>query len=147
MTHSTHGAGDEDIRATNVTDQERDFLRQHRDELSESTLRAKWIHSADETEDRPGQTLATQNHDVIKHWAEERGARPAEVAGTEREDRPGVLRFRFRDDSSDRLQDVTWDEWFKSFDRRQLVFVFQQHTSDGRQSNFFRLDSPEREDA
>lgn len=147
MTQSSHDAGDEDIRATNVTDQEREFLREHRAELSRSTLRAKWIHSSDEHEDRPGQTLATQNHDVIKRWAEARGGRPATVQGTEHDDRPGVLRITFGDDVSDRLQHISWDDWFKSFDSRHLVFVFQQHRTGGQQSNFFRLDSPIRDDA
>jgi len=63
--------------------------------LSKTTQRAKWIHSSDEHEDRPGQSLATQSHEVIKHWAEQRNATPATVPGTEHGGHPGVLRFNF----------------------------------------------------
>src|SRR5687768_10368826 len=63
--------------------------------LSNSTQRAKWIDSVDEHEDRPGQTLATRNHDVICRWAEERRANPATVSSTEHGGRAGVLRFDF----------------------------------------------------
>jgi len=40
---------------------------------------------------------------------------------------------------------TSWEEWFKPFDQRQLVFVFQEHTKNGTQSDFFQLGSPERE--
>jgi hypothetical protein len=42
---------------------------------------------------------------------------------------------------------VSWDAWFNTFDERDLDFVYQDTTKDGRQSNFFRLTSPHREDA
>jgi len=42
---------------------------------------------------------------------------------------------------------VSWEEWFETFDRRGLNFLFQEKLADGRQSNFFRLENPEREDA
>lgn len=56
---------------------------------------AKWIDGVEDHEDRPGQSLATQNHDVIRQWAEERGAVPVTVPGTEHDHRPGVLRLNF----------------------------------------------------
>jgi hypothetical protein len=56
--------------ATETTDAARTFLAEHADELSDSTLRAKWIHSPDKAADRPGQTLATQSRQVIEAWAE-----------------------------------------------------------------------------
>ncbi len=40
-----------------------------------------------------------------------------------------------------------WEHWFATFDERKLVFVFQEHKSDGSQSNFFQLDNPDRERA
>ncbi|MEA2531900.1 MAG: hypothetical protein QOG89_3544 [Thermomicrobiales bacterium] len=139
------------VMAQNVSKEDRAFLERHADKLSQSTLRAKWINSVDEHEDRPGQTLATRNHDVIRRWAEERGAVPATVPGTEHGDRAGVLRFIFsgQGDGEDpsRLEPISWEEWFKTFDERQLVFVFQEHKADGSQSNFFRFDSPDRQDA
>ncbi|MGC9670889.1 hypothetical protein ACNTMW_30625 [Planosporangium sp. 12N6] len=42
---------------------------------------------------------------------------------------------------------MSWDEWFGTVDRRRLNVIFQETLTDGRQSNFFRLETPEREDA
>jgi hypothetical protein len=134
------------ITAKNVTKDEEHVLSKHADQLSRTTLRAKWIHSPDEHEDRPGQSLATRSHDVIKRWAEERQAEPATAPGSEHDGRPGVLRFDFPGYSGRKLQKINWDDWFKSFDKRQLVFVFQEHKRDGQQSNFFQLDNPRREE-
>lgn len=149
-TEHAHGHNQHDIRATNLTSADKKFLEQHADELSESTLRAKWISKPGEKADRDGQTLATRSHEVIEHWAEQRGGKPATVEGTEHGDRPGVLRIDFQDrgdDGTSRIQDISWDDWFKSFDDRDLVFIFQDRKSDGSQSNFFRLDNPKRDDA
>ena len=122
------------------------FLKEHGNKLSDSTKRAQWIDSTDEHEDHPGATLATRDHDVIKQWAEERKAVPSTVPGTEHGDHLGVLRFNFPGYGGDNLQEVSWDEWFRTFDDRKLVFLYQEHKSDGNQSNFFRFDSPFRED-
>ncbi|WAS94584.1 hypothetical protein [Nannocystis punicea] len=114
---------------------------------SRSTQRAKWIRSVDEHEDRPGQTLATRNHDVICRWAEARGANPATVSSTEHEGRAGVLRFDFPGFGGENLEEIEWEEWFKPFDERRLVFLYQEHKANGDTSTFFRLDNPNREDA
>jgi hypothetical protein len=117
-------------------------LRDERDEqLSRSTRSVKWINSVDEHEDYPGQTLATRNHEVIRRWAEERKARPA-TAGAPDPEHPRVLRLDFPP-HGEGLQDIDWDAWFRTFDERNLVFLFQEHLRNGRQSNFFKLDNPE----
>lgn len=135
-----------EVKAKNTTREDREYIAEHADELSKTAVRyAKWIHSPDEHEDRPGQSLATREREVIRKWAEERGAKPATVPGTEHGGRPGVLRFNFPDYGGESLEEISWNEWFSSFDERQLVFLFQEHLSDGTESNFFRLDSPERE--
>jgi len=136
-----------DIKATGLTKEDRAFIEEHGDQLSDSTKRAKWIHAPDEQADRDGQTLATREHAVIQAWVEERGGVPATVPGTEHEGRAGVLRFKFDDAENDRIAEIAWDEWFRTFDERNLVFVYQQRKADGNQSNFFRLDNPDREDA
>jgi hypothetical protein len=137
----------EQIMATQSTKSE--YLDKYGDKLSDSTKRAQWIDSPGEKPDHDGQTLATRNHDVIKHWAEERGAKPATIEGTEHGDDLGVLRFDFPgyDSPKDsKLKEVSWDEWFKTFDDRKLVMLFQETQKAGNQSNFFRFDSPLRED-
>jgi hypothetical protein len=112
------------------------------------TKYAQEITSPDEHEERTGRSLVTTDHDVIREWAEERDAVPATINGTEHGDHLGVLRFDFGGDSeNERLRHVSWDEWFRTFDDRKLNFIYQEHRTDGSDSNFFRLDNPDREDA
>ncbi|WP_052422742.1 hypothetical protein [Nonomuraea candida] len=105
------------------------------------------ITSTDEHEERPGRSLITTDHDVIRQWAEERQARPAKVPGTEHDGRAGVLRFDFPGYGGGDLEEISWDDWFRTFDERGLNFIYQEHRKDGNQSNFFRLENPDREDA
>ncbi|MEU4575750.1 hypothetical protein ACBI99_23635 [Nonomuraea sp. ATR24] len=105
------------------------------------------IGSTGEHEERPGRSLITTDHDVIRKWADERGARPATVPGTEHDGRAGVLRFDFPGYGGDDLEEISWDDWFRTFDERGLNFIYQEHKKDGKQSNFFRLENPGREDA
>lgn len=115
---------------------------------SRSLKYAQPISSPAEQPERPGRSLVTSSHDVIQQWAEARNAKPATIAGTEREGRAGVLTFNFPGyRESDRIQEISWDDWFATFDIRGLNFIYQEQMSDGRQSNFFRTESPEREDA
>ncbi len=123
-----------------------DYLKRFGEKLSATTRRAHWIGDQREHEDRRGQTLATRNHDVIRRWAEERGAAPATIRSSRQDGRPRVLRFDFPDYGGQSLERIHWPDWFRTFDERKLTFLYQEHKRDGAQSNFFRLDSPERED-
>lgn len=127
--------------AANLDREDKEFIDQYRKNLSESTLRAKWINKVGETEDHPGETLATRSHDVIKHWAEERGATPATVPHDEHNGYLGVMRLNFPGYGGQGLIPTTWEEWFKTFDHGKMVFVFQQKMENGNRSNFFHLDS------
>src|SRR3954464_15877193 len=115
-------------------------------QTSSSVRYSQEVTSPDEDAERPGRSLGTTHHDVIRQWAEAREGTPATVAGTEHGDHLGVLRFDFGGDNED-LRQVSWDEWFKTFDERGLNFIYQEQRTDGRQSNFFRLENPSREDA
>ena len=116
------------------------------DQTSKSLKYSQEVTSPDEEPEREGRSLATTHHEVIKQWAEERGGVPATVEGTEHGDHLGVLRFDFGGDN-DRLRHVSWEEWFDTFDKRRLNFIYQEQRSDGSPSSFFRLESPDREDA
>jgi hypothetical protein len=129
-----------------VSKEDKKFLDKYADKLSNSTQYAKWISNKEEHEEHNGQSLATRNHEAIMKWAEERNAVPATVPGTEHGDQLGVLRFNFPGYGGRELKEVSWEEWFNTFDARDLVFVFQEHMKNGNQSNFFRLDNPKRED-
>ena len=113
---------------------------------SKSLKYSQEVTSLDEDPERAGRSLVTTSHEVIRHWAEERGGVPATVEGTEHGDRAGVLRFDFGE-RTDKLRHITWEEWFRTFDERRLNFLYQEERKDGRQSTFFRLENPEREDA
>jgi hypothetical protein len=115
-------------------------------ETSDSLKYAQEIRSPEDKPERAGRSLATTNHDVIRQWAEARDAKPATVPGTEHGDHLGVLRFDFPGYGGDDLKEVSWDEWFKTFDERKLNFIYQDEKKDGQQSNFFQLDNPTRED-
>lgn len=116
-------------------------------ETSRSVAYAQEITSTDDTPDRPGRSLVTTDHDVIRRWAEQRDAQPATVPGTEHGDHLGVLRFDFPGYGGEELRHVDWDAWFRTFDARRLNFIYQEQRKDGSWSNFFRLESPDREDA
>ena len=82
---------------------------------------------------------ATQNHDEIKRWAESRGGIPTYVKGT-----GGLIRIDFvkgkgSHGREENLEEVDWDEWFKIFDDRELVFLHDPDKS----SRFFKLVSKE----
>ncbi len=128
-----------------TTKDDEKYLKDHGEDLSRSSQRAKWIHAVDEHEDHPGQTLVTRNPAVIQQWANERNGTPA-TSGSGDPENPRVLRFDFGDKKESSLQPVSWDNWLRVFEERQLVFLYQEHMKAGNQSNFFRLDSPERED-
>jgi hypothetical protein len=82
----------------------------------------------------------TTDHDEIRRWAEERGGRPATVAGTEAggED-AGVLRIDFPGGEEDRLEEISWDEFFRKFDDENLAFLYQEQVKDGGESRFHKF--------
>jgi hemerythrin superfamily protein len=138
------GNGDDSVAHAEPSVQDNEACKEaSREGLSRTALRAKWINVPDEHEDRPGQSLATRSHEVIRHWAEERRAAPATTPGGDAE-RPRVLRFNFPGFDKN-LQEVSWDAWFGTFDDHDLVFIFQEHMKAGNPSNFFKLDISERE--
>jgi len=84
--------------------------------------------------------VMTTDHDEIRRWAEERGARPACVRGTGGRGDTGMLRLDFPGYSgSESLQPVSWDEWFEKFDAEGLALLHQERTAGGQKSNFNKL--------
>jgi hypothetical protein len=134
-------------RTPGANAEDRKFLDRFGDKLSKSTLRAKWIHKPDERADRNGQTLASRSPEVVRDWAERRGATPV-VASRGPDGEARTLRFRFQEDGgrNSRLEPIEWEEWLGTFESRKLVFLYQEKRRDGSDSNFFRLDNPTRED-
>lgn len=82
---------------------------------------------------------ATTDHDEIRQWAEERGAHPACVKGTGKGE-TGMIRLDFPGYSgAQSLQPITWDEWFRKFDEKNLALIYEDKTARGQKSNFNKL--------
>ncbi len=83
----------------------------------------------------------TTDLNEIRQWAEEREGKPSRVKGTgDDKDDGGVLRINFPGYSGeDTLEEISWDEWFKTFEDRNLAFLYQEETSSGKESRFFKL--------
>jgi hypothetical protein len=78
------------------------------------------------------QAQGTRDHETIRCWADARGGHPAVVEGTE------ILRIDFDepDDRDERLRRVSWDDFFRIFDARDLQFLYQEKTRNGKTSRF-----------
>src|SRR5512142_2991401 len=86
----------------------------------------------------------TTDHDEIRQWAEERGARPACVRNTGDEGDIGILRLDFPGYSgADSLEEISWEDFFEKFDERGLALLHQDTTAGGEKSNFNKLVSRE----
>jgi hypothetical protein len=95
---------------------------------------------ATDSKTHSGTSKTTTDHDTIRKWAEERGGSPATVKGTGSDDEAGVLRIDFPGYSGeDRLEHISWDEFFEKFDDKKLAFLYQDETKDGEESRFFKL--------
>ena len=76
----------------------------------------------------------TTDHDEIREWVEERGGHPARVKETE------VLRIDYPGFSGEqRLEEITWDQFFEAFEENNLAFLYQENTKDGKESRFSKL--------
>lgn len=80
------------------------------------------------------------DHDEIRRWAEERGAKPATVRNTHTDDNIGIIRLDFPGYSGEgSLEEIEWDEWFDNFDDHNLALIVQDQTAEGEESNFNKL--------
>jgi hypothetical protein len=90
-----------------------------------------------------GGSQTTTDHNEIQRWAEERGAHPACVRGTGKNE-VGMIRLDFPGYSgADSLQEISWEEFFEKFDEQGLALLYQQTTKGGQKSNFNKLVSRE----
>lgn len=97
------------------------------------------IIASEEREKPRRRTETTRDHEVIRKWANDRGAQPASSVRTEGHG-IGVLRLDFPGQSGRPVTRIDWDAWFRAFDERDLCFVYQEKHPDGKRSDFFRLE-------
>lgn len=127
-----HGAKDQEKRSEN------------RSRASESKSQDKSNKSSKSKEHEsrlaPGKSARTTDHATIQRWVEERGGSPATVKATEGKNDPGLLRINFPGYSgADRLEDISWEDFFKKFDEKHLEFLYQDETRDGETSRFWKF--------
>jgi hypothetical protein len=84
----------------------------------------------------------TIDHDEIRQWAEKRGGVPATVKGTARGKGKaadaGILRLDF-EPRDEELEEISWEEFFKTFDWEKLAFLYQEETAEGSTSRFHKF--------
>ena len=80
----------------------------------------------------------TTDHEQIRAWIEQRGGTPTRVKGTEDDEGEGILRIDFAE-RDDALEEISWDEFFETFEDRGLAFLYQDETKDGKESRFFKF--------
>lgn len=86
----------------------------------------------------------TIDHGTIQKWVEARGGHPAHVKATGGDGDPGILRIDFPGFSGEgKLEQLGWDQFFDSFERNGLAFIYQDRTRGGQQSRFNKLVSRE----
>lgn len=86
------------------------------------------------------ESRVTTDHNEIRHWVEEHDGKPVRVKGTGDSKDPGILRIDFPGGTgSDRLEEISWDDWFNKFDHNHLAFLYQAHKKTGEDSTFFKL--------
>lgn len=71
----------------------------------------------------------TTDHEEIRHWAEDKGGKPAAVERTHKKGDVGIIRIMFPDNPQsehDALVEISWDEFFKEFDKRELALVYDE---------------------
>ena len=82
----------------------------------------------------------TIDHATIQKWVEQRGGHPAHVKATGSSTDPGILRIDFPGYSGEgKLEQIGWDQFFDSFDRNELAFIYQDRTRRGKESRFNKL--------
>ncbi|HLG77340.1 MAG TPA: hypothetical protein VKX46_13060 [Ktedonobacteraceae bacterium] len=86
------------------------------------------------------ESQTTIDHDTIRRWAEARGGKPSSVKSTAKGGDAGILRINFPGYSGeDTLEEISWDEFFAKFDETHLAFLYQEQTSSGEESRFFKI--------
>jgi len=81
----------------------------------------------------------TTDHDTIRAWMEERNGRPSVVKRShDTAEGGGILHIDFNE-PEESLEEVSWDEFFETFDDRELAFLYQDRTADGKLSRFFKF--------
>lgn len=88
----------------------------------------------------PGEAHTTTDPEFIREWTEQRNGQPAAVEGTGNGNDPGILRIQFPDYGEDEnLTKISWEAFFRKFEKERLAFVYQDTSKDGQTSRFSKF--------
>ena len=74
----------------------------------------------------------TTDHKTIQSWVEEHDGVPMKVKNTDNGN-SALLRIGFPDNKnsdSDNLEEISWEEFFKVFDKNKLALLYQPEDDD-----------------
>jgi hypothetical protein len=104
--------------------------------------RAANAHTAGEHP--PGAIIATDDHELIREWANRHSAEPATGEATasgpatvDVHDNGAGIRFNFP--AASRFRTISWDEWFDNLHRHELLFVYERDAPGTTSSGRYRL--------
>ncbi len=82
----------------------------------------------------------TTDRKAIKRWVEDRNGVPAFIKGTEG-GADGLLRIHFPENSksNDSFDEVDWAQFFDSFEKNNLAFLYQEEKQNGEKSTFHKF--------
>jgi hypothetical protein len=80
----------------------------------------------------------TKDHQIIREWIDERQGAPAVIRNSNSHTGNSPLRIKF-DETTDELQEISWEEFFKIFDEQELTFLYDTDRS-SRLSKFIYKD-------
>jgi hypothetical protein len=101
--------------------------------------------TADTARDQPpGAVIATDDHQLIREWADRHSAEPATGEATSSgpatidvHDNGAGIRFNFP--AASRFRPISWDEWFDNLHRHELLFVYERDVPGTTSSGRYRL--------
>jgi hypothetical protein len=96
------------------------------------------------TKEESGDVLTTDDHAVIRKWAERHGAEPATGEATRsgpatRNVQDGGAGIRFNFPGVGVFRPITWDEWLEHFTQHDLLFVYEDDLPGQPPNNKYRL--------
>lgn len=91
-----------------------------------------------------GRTETTTDHDTIRSWVEERGSTAAQVIEPSGDD-PGSLAIIPEQAEEESVREISWDEFFETFEEENLAFVYQTNKDDPTEQWFCKFIGREQE--
>jgi hypothetical protein len=84
-------------------------------------------------------TRATTDRETIRQWVSERGGMPSMLRRTNHAAEDTLL-INFPNDGSDEPAiDISWADFFRHFDDRNLAFIYQESLPDAEDAQVYQL--------